>query len=148
MIKKIELHLDLFFISNIIFLLSIFTLKVNAETKIIAKSGDTLFKISKQYGVPLRELMHKNNFNDANRVIEGEVIVIPKDKNMNELLTYKVIEGDTLYKIARDYKLNVKDIISINNLEVSEKLKNDTLKFLETLEDLDDVQNVYTNLLF
>ncbi len=127
MIKKIEIPIGLLYINIIFFLLSICTLKVNAETKVIAKSGDTLFKISKQYGVPLKELMYKNNFNDATKIIEGEVIVIPhKDIHRyqnNEHLTYKVIEGDTLYKIARDYNVNVKDIISINNLSNDSYLK-------------------------
>ena len=118
MITKIKIVL--FYINNIIFLLSIFPLEVNSETKIIAKSGDTLFKISKEYEVPLKELMYKNNFNDASKIIEGEVIVIPLIKNnkskINEHLTHKVIQGDTLYKLARDYNVNLKDIVSINNL--------------------------------
>ncbi len=127
MIKKIKKPICLFYIHSIIFLLSIFNLKGNAETKIIAKSGDTLLKISKEYVVPLKELMYKNNFNDANKIIEGEVILIPhkyidRFKN-NEHLTYKVIEGDTLYKIARDYDINIKDIISINNISTDSYLK-------------------------
>tara|TARA_B100000945_G_scaffold36902_1_gene24948 strand:- start:101 stop:955 length:855 start_codon:yes stop_codon:yes gene_type:complete len=120
MIKKIKIPIYLCCINSIIFLLSIFSLKVNAETKIIAKSGDTLFKISKQYGIPLKELMYKNDFNNANKVIEGEVILIPvKDNNkdkQNTSLNHKVVEGDTLYKIARDYNISLRDIISINNL--------------------------------
>jgi len=120
MIKKIKMPIFLFYINCIIFVLSLFSLKVNAETKIIAKNGDTLFKIAKQYGVPLKELMYKNNFNDATKIIEGEFIVIPfidnnEDKH-NEYLNHKVVEGDTLYKIAREYNINLKDIISINNL--------------------------------
>ena len=123
--------LSFFYIKSIFFFLAIFILQVNAETKIIAKKGDTLFKISKQYGVSLKELMHKNNFNDANITVEGEVIIIPLktndenksltykviDNDNNDLLSHKVIEGDTLYKIARDYNVEIKDIIKINNLE-------------------------------
>ena len=125
MIKKINIHPGLYYIYSMIFIFSI--LEVNAETKIIAKSGDTLFKISRQYGVPLKELMYKNNFNDATKIIEGEVIVIPntnnsKDKN-NEYPTHKVMEGDTLYKIAREYNVNLKDIISINSLRNDTYLK-------------------------
>ena len=116
MITKKKNIISFFHIKSIFFLLSIFILPVKAETKIIAKSGDTLFNLSKQYGVPLKELMHKNNFNDANRILEGEVIIIPLKNDNNQNLTYKVIEGDTLYKIARDYNVNIKDIISINNL--------------------------------
>ena len=128
MIKK-KIFILSFYVKYIIFFLSIFILKVNAETKIIAKNGDTLFKLSKQYGVPLKELMHKNNFNDASINIEGEVIIIPlrnietnRDNDDNRL-SYKVMKGDTLYKISRDYNVNIKDIISINNLNNSFLLK-------------------------
>ena len=71
MIKNINTPIGLFYINSIIFLLLIFSLKVNSETKIVAKSGDTLLKISKQYGVTLKELMYKNNLNDATKIIEG-----------------------------------------------------------------------------
>ena len=120
MLKKIEKNITLFCLNSIIFFLSIFTLKVNAETTIIAKSGDTLLKISKQYGVPLKELMYKNNLNDATRIIEGKAIVIPlknKEKDYKaDNPIHKVVEGDTLYKIARNYNVNLQDIIDLNNL--------------------------------
>ena len=120
MLKKIEKNISLLCLNSIIFFLSIFTLKVNAETTIIANSGDTLLKISKQYGVPLKELMYKNNLNDATRIIEGIAIVIPlknKEKDFKaDNPIYKVVEGDTLYKIARNYNVNLQDIIDLNNL--------------------------------
>ena len=121
------------YIKSIIIVLSALILKVNAETKIIAKSGDTLFKLSKQYGVSLKELMHKNNFINANTIIEGEPIIIPLNNNSkananananaNARITYEVKKGDTLYKIASDYNVNIKDIISINNLDSLSFLK-------------------------
>ena len=127
MIKKMKMIVSFFHYKCIFFLLSILILPVNAETKIIAKNGDTLLKLSKQYGIPLKELMHKNSFNDANKRIAGEVIIIPprnNDKeNSDELIKYKVKTGDTLYKIARDFKVSVKDIISINNLDKTSFLK-------------------------
>ncbi len=127
MMKHIKIPIALFYINIIVSLLSIFALEVHAETKIVAKSGDNLFKLSEQYGVPLKELMYKNNFYDATKLIEGEVIVIPdKDKNRykkNEYLTYKVVHGDTLYKIARDHDINIEDLISINNLSSESYLK-------------------------
>ena len=127
MIKNIILPLSYFYIRNIITPLLIFTLQVNAETKIVAKSGDTLFKLSRQYGVPLKELMYKNNFNDANKLIEGETIVIPMKNSdvykSNEYKTYKVMKGDTLYQIAANYNINIKDIITLNNLENDYHLK-------------------------
>ena len=126
MTTKIKIMISIFYIKSIIFFLSTFILQVNAETKIIAKPGDTLFKLSNQYGVPLKELMHKNNFNDANRKVEGEVILIPIKNNNeynNDRLTHTVIEGETLYKIGRDYKVNIEDIISINDLDNASFIK-------------------------
>ena len=85
--------------------------------------GDTLLNLSKEYGVSLKELMHKNNFNDANKILEGEVIIIPFKNFSKKPLTYKVKAGDTLFRIARDYNVNVIDIMSINNLKNDYYLK-------------------------
>ena len=125
MTKKIRMNPRLFYIKSIFFFLPFSILQVNAETKIVAKQGDTLLKLSKQYGISLKELMHKNDFNDANKILAGEIIIIPKNKNepKGESLIYKVLEGDTLYKIAREYNVNVKDIISINNIDKVSILK-------------------------
>ncbi len=134
MLEKMKSYLSLLLINNIIFFLSIFALRVNSETKIIAKSGDTLIKISRRYGIPLKELMYKNNFNNATKIIEGETIVIPlkdNDKdNKNNQLKHKVIAGDTLHKIAKDYSTNIKDILSINNLSDETYLKIDQIIIL------------------
>jgi len=117
--KKIKIILGFFYIKSIIFC-SIFILDVNAETKIIAKDGDTLFKLSMQYGVSLKELMHKNNFNDANEILEGKIIIMPDKYNEdNKGVNYKVKEGDTLYRIAKDHNLEIKDLVSINNFKDS-----------------------------
>ena len=136
MLPKIKIILNFLYTKSIFFLLSIFILQVNAETKIVAKDDDTLLKLSKQYGIPLKELMHKNNFNDANKNLGGEMIVIPlnhnnnTDEDDNEYLIYEVKEGDTIYKIARNYNVNARDIISINNLENSSYLKPNQIIYL------------------
>ena len=128
--KNKERRMSFFYIKSIILFLSLFVLKVNAETKIIAKNGATLYKLSQKYGVSLKALMHKNKFNDANKIIEGELIVIPSKKIVEDdnniykkNLKYKVVEGDTLYKIARIYNVNIKDIISINNFNDASFIK-------------------------
>ena len=138
MISKSRVILNIFYRRGLIYLLLLllFNLKVNADTKIIAKDGDTLLKLSKRYGVSLKQLMYKNNYNDANEIVEGKVILIPfnnnannninnnANNNINEIhLKYKVREGDTLYSIARKYQVNVTDIISLNKLNDSSYLK-------------------------
>ena len=111
------------FIKSILFLFSTLFFHVHADTKITAKNGDTLLNLSKEYGISLKELMHKNNFNDANKILEGEVIIIPFKNSPEKHLTYKVKAGDTLYRIAKDYNVNVIDIMSINNLKNEFNLK-------------------------
>tara|TARA_B100000579_G_scaffold20403_1_gene14361 strand:- start:340 stop:1185 length:846 start_codon:yes stop_codon:yes gene_type:complete len=125
MLKNGKTLLSLFHIKNIFLFFLFFNLQAKAEIKIIAKNGDTLNKLSKEYGVPLKELMYKNNFNDANLLVEGEVIIIPKiDSNDDaEIIKYKVIKGDTLYKIAKDHNINLKDILNVNNLDSTSILK-------------------------
>ena len=135
MLKKLQVTISHFYIKILIFFLSIFILEVNAETKIIAKSGDTLLKLSNQYGVSLKELMHKNNLNDASIGLGGKVIIIPiqksKDKEeLNNQISHRVKAGDTLYKIASDYNVNIKDIISINRLDNSSYLKKNQIIIL------------------
>tara|TARA_B100001029_G_C14982393_1_gene406824 strand:+ start:61 stop:921 length:861 start_codon:yes stop_codon:yes gene_type:complete len=134
MTKKTKLILSFFYFKSIILFLTIFILKVNSETKIVAKNGDTLLKLSKQYRVSLKELMHKNNINNANKIIEGKIIIIPLKNHINDNANYRIIhkvnKGDTLYQIARDYKVDVKDIMSINNLNNDSFIKKDEIIFL------------------
>ena len=121
MTLKTKPYIYILYHTTIILIHSILIFKVNAETKIIAKKGDTLFKISREYGIPLKVLMYKNDFNDAGKIIEGELIIIPlknnnQDKINKDYLTYKVMKGDTLFKISKNYNVDLKDIIALNNL--------------------------------
>ncbi len=118
---KIKIYLFILFILSIILVG-----QVNSEVNIIAKEGDTLYKISNEYGVSLKELMHKNNLNDANKLVEGSIIFIPENNiNTKEkgVFKYNVKEGDTLYKIARFHNVKVKDIINLNMLNDESYLK-------------------------
>ena len=115
---------DIFDLKYLILVLFLFFSQVNAETKITAQKGDTLFKLSKKYGISLKELMHKNSFTDASKILEGEVIIIPHENlNSNNNPTYKVLEGDTLYKIARKFNIKENDIVSLNNLSNSSYIR-------------------------
>ena len=143
MIIIMEKYLKAIFnIKLIILFLLILPFNANAEIKITAKKGDTLFKLSKQYQVPLKELMHKNNINNANNLLEGKIIIIPSNRSSkkNNSFTYKVIKGDTIYKIARQFSVKTKDIISLNNLEDYSYLHIDQLlsipKAIESIKEV------------
>ena len=58
-----------------------------------------------------------------------------------------------IYNVKRKIEKNINNFLStdiewipINNVETSKERKDDAVRFLEILEDDDDVQNVYTNL--
>ena len=81
-------------------------------TEYTIKKGDSLYSISKTYGVPIDEIMKYNGLT-SNLLNVGKVIRIPLSNNTK---TYIVKSGDTLYSIAKANNTTVDDIKSKNNL--------------------------------
>ena len=101
-------------------------------------------------------------------VIKIDKYEIPNDKifelaieiGANECFSnedYHRIQCDKseIYNVKKKLEKNINNFLStdiewmpINNIEISKEEKDDAVKFLEILEDDDDVQNVYTNLKF
>ena len=77
----------------------------------VVKSGDTLYSISKKYGITVDDIKKLNNLSSNNLSI-GQNLIINKGDN----ITYKVVSGDSLYSIARKYNTTVDEIKKINNL--------------------------------
>ena len=75
----------------------------------IVKSGDTLYKISNFYGVPIEKLVLDNQISTPNKLTIGQNIVIDVDK-----INYTVKNGDTLYKISKMFDIPLSDIIESN----------------------------------
>lgn len=103
-----------------------YSLAEDSNISHVIKRGDTLWSISKLYGVSVNEIKKINNLtNDF--LVPGKILKIP---NSNQIVTseenqeniiaegsiYTVIPGDTLYSIARKYNVSVNDIINQNNL--------------------------------
>lgn len=81
------------------------------------KAGDTVYGISKQFGVEAIDISTLNNLNGS--VIQiGQVLKIPTKtgSNPNGLFTYTVKKGDSLYSIARVYETTVDEIKKLNKL--------------------------------
>ena len=96
------------------------------------KKGDSLYKIAKDNNIDINTL-RKDNALTSDILSIGQVIrirlrdgqtievlecigndyVIPKDN----YIEYKVVKGDSLYKIAKKYKTSVSNILNINNLK-------------------------------
>ena len=76
------------------------------------QSGDTLYGISKQFGVSVDEIKRLNNLT-SNTITKGEILKIPSTVTT---IDYVVKKGDSLYSIAKRYNTTVKDITRLNNL--------------------------------
>lgn len=88
--------------------------KVSTEyTDYIVKRGDSLYNISKTYGIPIQDLMKYNNLN-TNLLSIGQILKIPVSTTSN--IEYIVKAGDTLYSIANTYNTTVNNIKAKNNL--------------------------------
>ena len=81
----------------------------------IVKHGDTLYKIANNYETSVSDIMKLNNLS-SNLLSIGQELLIPSNEIKNEVITYEVKRGDTLYKIANKYNTTVNDLISKNGL--------------------------------
>ncbi len=79
----------------------------------IVEKGDTLYGISKQFGISIEDIKLANNLKD-NTITVGESLLIP---STNSTALYIVKKGDTLYSIAQNYNVTVEKLKAINNLK-------------------------------
>src|SRR5690606_29037129 len=107
----------------------------------IVKTGETLYGIARLYGIQLGDLLVWNNLSlkdgiNVDQVLkitppEGKVDASPSGESVAsepEFIVHEVSAGETLYKIARDHNVTIKDVMSWNNKEdfkvsIGEKLK-------------------------
>ncbi len=87
------------------------------------KSGETLEKIAKNYGVSVQELIKANKNINPNKLRVGESLCIPQKipAKAQDYAIYKVKKGDTLQSIAEKFGVDVQELKSFNNLK-SEKI--------------------------
>src|SRR4030042_818561 len=119
----------------------------NAETIVYTvKAGDSLWNISRKYGVSVEVIMNVNNLRDKDSLSLGQKLAIPaigggaSNSNQKEepiIVNYTVVKGDTLWSISQRYDVNMSTIISTNNLkEISQLSIGQKLKLLITNMDI------------
>lgn len=85
------------------------------------ESGETLYSISKLYDVPITELLSWNSLQINDGIQTGQVLVISRPENTLEDKTdtgkatyHEVEESETLYSIARQYNITIKELMDWN----------------------------------
>ncbi len=77
--------------------------------------GDTLYSIAKKYNTSPEAIKEYNKLT-SNLLTINQVLQIPIEKRVMENSIYTVKKGDTLYKIANNYGVTVKELMNLNNL--------------------------------
>ncbi|MFT6408252.1 MAG: membrane-bound lytic murein transglycosylase D [Arenicella sp.] len=99
--------------------------------------GDSLSTIASQYRVSVRDLQTTNNLRGSNiragknllipvrmpRTSEVGVMLASSSESEKQRLVHHVKRGDTLWSIARKYKVQVNNLLSWNNISKSQILK-------------------------
>lgn len=87
-----------------------------ADTRVVfhsVKAEETLFSISRQYEVSVKQLKSWNNLEDNNLIVGSDLKILKKSK---EDSSYTVRQGDTLFSIAKSHNMSVDELKRINNL--------------------------------
>ena len=97
---------------------------------------------------------------DREEISEEKIFDIAIEAGASDCILKKDIyeircEKDEIYNIKKKIEKDVQNFIStdiewipINNILIKDEQKNQVMEFLETLEDDDDVQNIFTNINF
>jgi len=97
---------------------------------------------------------------DKSEISEDKIFELSIEAGANECYSneyFHEIQCDMskIYNVKKKIEKNINNFLStdiewipLNNVEINDESKEDTIKFLETLEENEDVQNVYTNLKF
>ena len=75
----------------------------------VIKPGDSIYKISQRYSVPVDLIINENGLKNPNNLVVGQVIVIPGD-----FFSYTVQRGESMYSIAQDFGISLNSLIQAN----------------------------------
>lgn len=75
----------------------------------VVKPGDSLYSISRLYGIPVSKIVTDNEIDPSASLVVGQTIVIIPGTR-----THTISSGESLYTIARQYGVSVNDILTAN----------------------------------
>lgn len=77
----------------------------------VVRPGDTIFSISRRYGVPSNQIIQANQVPNPNNLVVGQTLVIPYTGSY-----HFVRPGESLYQISRRYNIPVAEILRVNRI--------------------------------
>jgi len=94
------------------------------STRHKVRAAESLYSIAKHYGISLKALKKANGLH-SNKIIIGMRLNIPTTKeyaSRKDIFQYRVTRGDSLYAIARKFKISLKKLKRLNGLKRSHKI--------------------------
>lgn len=77
----------------------------------VVRSGDSLYRIARAYGVPMETIQTANEIPNPEQLVVGQTIVIPQATRI-----YYVRPGDTLFNIGRRFGISPQEIANANRI--------------------------------
>jgi len=79
--------------------------------------GDTLSEIALRFNTTVQRLVEINNIQNPNLIYVNQVLIIPSLEATKKRISYTVVRGDTLYKIARTFGTTIQKLVELNNIQ-------------------------------
>jgi LysM repeat protein/flagellar hook assembly protein FlgD len=90
-----------------------------ATTTYTVVSGDTLWKIAQKFGVTAQAIVDANKLEPSMYLYVGQKLFIPGivQPESPVVITYTIVSGDTLWKIAQKFGVTAQAIVDANKLD-------------------------------
>ena len=111
-------------------------------TTYTVQAGDSLYRIAQRFGVSVGDIIDANNLTSTVLSI-GQQLIIPSTIPDEDVLTYTVQSGDSLYRISQRFGVSVDDIVRTNNLTSNVLQIGQVLKIPVTSTDVPDDEANY-----
>ncbi len=97
----------------------------------VITEGQSLYAVARLYGVTVRDLIHTNQLAPPYKLALGQRLVVPAVPSQatqapvatqvvpNQVATHVVKSGDTVYSIARRYKVDMAALVRLNAISAS-----------------------------
>ena len=86
--------------------------------KYVVKKGDSLWKVANRFGTTTKAIQRRNKLTNTHLKI-GQVLMIPRGLTTFEKMrtkTYKVLKGDSPYRIAQKSHMDLSQFLRLNKL--------------------------------